>query len=182
MAWAAHLIGRRVRVTARVRRGVAAVLAAGAAATGVAVVMAAGGPTSAYDELRDRFEAPIAGGQTLNDRLFSVSGNGRQETIRVAWDAGSEHPLAGTGAGTFEIVWYERRPSTQIVRDAHSLYVETFSELGLVGLALLGAAACSSRWSLQFARDARAMSLPRSAPTWRGLRRAVSTGTGRWSV
>ena len=140
MAWAAHLIARRVRATARVRRGVAVVLAVGAAATGIAVVMAAGGPLSAFDELRDRFEAPVAGGETLNDRLFSVSGNGRQETIRVAWDTGSERPLAGTGAGTFEIVWYERRPSGQIVRDAHSLYAETFSELGLVGLALLGAA------------------------------------------
>lgn len=140
MAWAAHLIAGRVRVTARARRWVAAVLAAGVAAVGVAVVMVAGGPASAFDELRDRFEAPIAGGETLNDRLFSVSGNGRQETIRVAWDAGSEHPLAGTGAGTFEVVWYERRPSLQIVRDAHSLYAETFSELGIVGITLLGAA------------------------------------------
>ena len=140
MAWAAHLVARRVRVTARTRRGVAVVLAAGVAAAGVAAVVAVGGPTSVFDELRDRFEAPVAQGETLNDRLFSVSGNGRQETIRVAWDAGSEHPLAGTGAGTFEIVWYERRPSTQIVRDAHSLYAETFGELGIVGIALLGAA------------------------------------------
>ena len=29
---------------------------------------------------------------SLNDRLFSVSGTGRAETIRVAWDAGSDHP------------------------------------------------------------------------------------------
>ena len=140
MAWAAHLIARRVRVTARARRGVAAVLAAGVAAAGLAAVVVAGGPTGAFDKLRDRFEAPVAEGETLNDRLFSVSANGRQETIRVAWDTGSEHPLAGAGAGTFEIVWYERRPSGQIVRDAHSLYAETFSELGIVGLALLGAA------------------------------------------
>jgi Zn-dependent protease len=68
-----------------------------------------------------------------------LSGSGRHETIRVAWKAGSEHPIAGTGAGTFEILWYERRPSTQTVRDAHSLYVETFNELGIIGITLLGA-------------------------------------------
>ncbi len=140
LALAAHLIARRVPVTARVRRGVAAALAAGVAAVAVVAVMTAGGPRGAFDELRNRFEAPLAGGETLNDRLLSLSGNGRQETIRVAWDAGSEHPIAGTGAGTFEILWYERRPSTQTVRDAHSLYVETFNELGIVGITLLGAA------------------------------------------
>jgi hypothetical protein len=58
----------------------------------------------------------------------------------VAWDAGVDHPVAGTGAGTFEFIWYEQRPSGLIVRDAHSLYVEMFHELGVAGLALLVAA------------------------------------------
>jgi hypothetical protein len=121
------------------RRGIAIVFAAGVAAAGVVAVLSAGGPASAIEKLRDRFEAPATSGPSLNDRLFSLSGAGREETIPTAWDLGTEHPLAGTGAGTFQIFWYERRPSTQIVRDAHSLYLETFNELGVVGLVLLGA-------------------------------------------
>jgi hypothetical protein len=43
----------------------------------------------------------------------------------------------GNGSGTFEYLWYERRPIDLVVRDGHSLYVETFAELGVVGVALL---------------------------------------------
>ena len=84
-----------------------------------------------------RFNADPVVGVDLNDRLFSVSGNGRSEQLRVAWNAGREHPFVGQGSGTFEYLWYERRPNLLIVRDGHSLYMETFAELGLVGLALL---------------------------------------------
>jgi tetratricopeptide (TPR) repeat protein len=73
----------------------------------------------------------------LNDRLFSLSANGREQTISVAWDLGTEHVLGGAGSGTFQIAWYEDRPSQLIVRDAHSLYAETFAELGILGLTLL---------------------------------------------
>lgn len=139
LAWVAHRTARRVRVTPGIRRGTAIVFAAGVAAAGVVAMLSAGGPASAIEKLRDRFEAPATSGPSLNDRLFSLSGAGREETITTAWDLGTEHPLAGTGAGTFQIFWYERRPSTRIVRDAHSLYLETFNELGVVGLVLLGA-------------------------------------------
>jgi O-antigen ligase len=140
LAWGAHRIAQAVPATTRVRRGTAAVLGAGVLAVAVGALLAAGGPASAVTKVRDRFEAVPSFGPNLNDRLFSISGTGRAETIRVAWDQGSDHPVVGTGAGTFEVVWYENRPSLQIVRDAHSLYVETFNELGIVGLALLLAA------------------------------------------
>ena len=140
LGWAAHRIARAVPTTPRVRRGASVGLAAAAVVAGVAAVLAVGGPASGVTELRDRFEAAPTVGQSLNDRLFTISGTGRAETIEVAWDAGSDHPLLGTGAGTFEATWYEQRPSAAIVRDAHSLYAETFGELGLVGLALLVAA------------------------------------------
>ena len=95
------------------------------------------GPRDAFDKIEQRFNADPVGGVDLNDRLFSVSGNGRSEQLRVAWDAGREHPFVGQGSGTFEYLWYERRPNLLVVRDGHSLYMETFAELGLVGLALL---------------------------------------------
>lgn len=135
-----HRLADRARSSRRARRGAAVVLVAGFAAAAVAALLAMGGPAGSIDKIRERFEAPPTGSTDLNDRLFSLSGNGREETIRVVWDAGRDHPIAGSGAGTFEIVWYERRPSPQIVRDAHSLYAEIFDELGIVGLLLLGAA------------------------------------------
>ena len=140
LGWAAQRIARAVPTTARVRRAASVALASAALVVGIAALLAVGGPASAVTELRDRFEAAPAVGPSLNDRLFSISGTGRAQTIEVAWDDGLDHPFVGTGAGTFELNWYEQRPSAAIVRDAHSLYAEAFSELGLVGLALLVAA------------------------------------------
>jgi O-antigen ligase len=56
---------------------------------------------------------------------------------RVAVEDGAAHPLRGSGAGSFDDYWREHRPLPAFVRDAHSLYLETTAELGLVGLALL---------------------------------------------
>jgi O-antigen ligase len=141
VGWLAHRVADRVPLRRRGRRIANIALAAAVCACVGVVLVAAGGPAAAVSELRERFEAaPTAAGPDLNDRLFSFSSNGRTETLRVAWDVGIEHPLGGQGAGTYEYVWYERRPSQQIVRDAHSLYAETFAELGIVGLVLLIAA------------------------------------------
>jgi len=113
----------------------------GVAVAAVVVTLATlGGPSAAIDRVRDRFEAAPVIGASLNDRLFSISGTGRADTIRVAWDSAMDHPLAGTGAGTYEIIWYEHRPNPADVRDAHSLYIETLSELGVIGFVLLLAA------------------------------------------
>ena len=55
----------------------------------------------------------------------------------VAVQDASDHALLGSGAGSFDDVWLERRSIPAFVRDAHSLYLETAAELGVVGLALL---------------------------------------------
>lgn len=48
-----------------------------------------------------------------------------------------ERPALGSGAGSFYLSWREHRTAPQEVRDAHSLYIETLSELGPVGLVLV---------------------------------------------
>jgi hypothetical protein len=57
------------------------------------------------------------------------------------WDAALEtfaaDPAIGAGAGGFATEWLKRRDIDEVVRDAHSLELETAAELGLVGLALL---------------------------------------------
>jgi hypothetical protein len=58
----------------------------------------------------------------------------------VAWGDAAQAPAVGRGAGTFALSWAEEQPIPQNARDAHSLYLETLAELGLVGLALLALA------------------------------------------
>ena len=62
-----------------------------------------------------------------------LSSANRDEYWRVALDAFGEEPLIGTGAGTYQFTWDEKRKLPLPVLDAHSLYLESFSELGLVG-------------------------------------------------
>src|SRR5437764_6143173 len=66
----------------------------------------------------------------------------RVETVRghywrVALHAWRRHPLAGIGSASFAVEWLRHRGRDQAALDAHSLYIETLAELGLVGAALL---------------------------------------------
>jgi hypothetical protein len=69
-------------------------------------------------------------------RLASLQSH-RYAYWKVALGAFKDHPLAGLGSGGFEVRWLERRKIHESVADAHSLYVETAGELGLVGLVAL---------------------------------------------
>jgi O-Antigen ligase len=133
----ARAVARRVPVSKRVRQRVDVSLAVLVVAVTVVLVLVAVGPLGGVAGLEARFNAAPKTSADLNKRLFDISGNGRSEQFRVAWHAAKERPLAGNGAGSYEFLWYERRPSSDIVRDAHSLYLETLAELGVVGLALL---------------------------------------------
>ena len=72
--------------------------------------------------------------------LLSESGSGRWQFWETAADQFEEHPLLGDGAGSFEAYWAQHGTLYRFIRDAHSLYLETLGELGLIGLALLAGA------------------------------------------
>ncbi len=89
---------------------------------------------------------------------------------RVAFDSFAEHPLGGSGIHGFAADWLERRDIGEGVQDAHSLYIETLTELGLPGLLFLalflggagvalwragepGWAAASAVWAIHAAVD-----------------------------
>jgi hypothetical protein len=80
--------------------------------------------------------APVTGGN-LNRRLFSFSSVPRAQQWTVAWEEYRAHPWLGSGAGTYELAWLRDRTSPTKVIDAHSLYLETLSELGPLGLLLV---------------------------------------------
>jgi len=73
---------------------------------------------------------------TAAERLVSVQSN-RYGYWRVAAGVFADHPVAGVGSGAFAVEWLQRREIEEGVRDAHSLYLETAAELGLVGLLAL---------------------------------------------
>jgi O-Antigen ligase len=108
-------------------------------------------------------------------RLVSVQSN-RYAYWKVAARTFADHPVAGVGAGGFAVAWLRERDIAETVRDAHSLYIETAAELGLIGLAALallvlgalrsagaalrragppaaGAAAALAAWALHAALD-----------------------------
>lgn len=70
-------------------------------------------------------------------RFGALSGNGRYAYWKTAIDAMPGHWLKGFGPGTFEFVWLPRAPFLSYVRNAHSLYIETLTEVGVIGLVLL---------------------------------------------
>jgi O-antigen ligase len=80
--------------------------------------------------------------QDPKQHFTDFSGAGRYDFWRVAIDAFGEKPLLGHGAGTYEFSWEQHRSINAPVHDAHSLYLEAFAELGIVGgvlvLALIG--------------------------------------------
>ena len=64
-----------------------------------------------------------------------------------------DHPVGGTGAGTYAQYWMAARSDRGKVLDVHNLYLETMAELGLVGLCLLGALLCWFRSQRPCASD-----------------------------
>jgi O-Antigen ligase len=92
---------------------------------------------------------PEQGGTASAKRLHSLQSN-RYDYWPVALRAFAGHPVGGVGSAGFRVEWLRERPRPEPAQDAHSLYVETLGELGLVGFALLlaflgGVAACAWR-------------------------------------
>jgi hypothetical protein len=133
-----HLVERRLRLPQRAGAILVAAVIAAAAVVAVGALIAADGPVTVVERGVDAFTEPLPAGEgDLQRRLLSVSGNGRGDYWRVAWEMVRDEPLLGTGAGSFEAHWLRERPISFPARDAHNLYLESLAELGPLGLALL---------------------------------------------
>lgn len=92
--------------------------------------------------------SPPARGATA--QRFADIGSNRADYWRVAVDSFAGAPLQGVGTAGFRVEWLRERDVAEGAVDAHSLYLETAAELGLIGLALLaafvgGVAVCARR-------------------------------------
>src|SRR5205823_5057691 len=75
--------------------------------------------------------------QSAGSHLLSTSGTGRWQLWTAAVEQFRTRPVVGQGAGSYE-QWQTRHGTLgEFVQDAHSLYLQTLGELGVVGLVLL---------------------------------------------
>jgi hypothetical protein len=108
-------------------RGVRAAIAVGL------VVAVAGGGILAARSVERTEDIPTTAG-----RIATFETN-RPAYWEVALESFADHPLNGVGTASFAAEWRRERTEGQLAADAHSLYVETLAELGIVGFLLLAA-------------------------------------------
>jgi hypothetical protein len=114
--------------------------AAGAALAALFVAVAVAlGAVGFLERQYDRFahtntDAPTA---QIRERLSDVSNNGRVSLWRAAVRIYDTQQLHGTGAGTYQLYYPRYRTEGLYVVDAHSLYLQSLAELGLVGFVLI---------------------------------------------
>jgi hypothetical protein len=136
VSFAAHAAGLdRFRLPRRTARAVLA--------TGLIALLALGlfaGPSLA-ERAWDSFNRPSPTVATSDaaERLSNLSGE-RRVLWEVALDTFRDHPISGSGAGTFEFDWNRSPRWTHTVRDAHSIYLEELAETGILGALLIGIA------------------------------------------
>jgi hypothetical protein len=112
-----------------------------------ALVLLAGGIAVATLEGKPQSTSPAQGADPA--RLGSIDTN-RYRYWEVAVREFAEQPVAGLGSGGFSVEWLKERDRVDRASDAHSLYLETAAELGVVGLGFLllfigGLAAATAR-------------------------------------
>jgi hypothetical protein len=113
-----------------------------AALAGVLVVLFAAAALNAPGHVSrawDHFKQPRSETGKGTERLGSASGENRYQLWSAAVKEARSQPLTGTGSGTFRYWWARNGDVSETVVDTHSLYLQTLGELGIVGLALLGA-------------------------------------------
>jgi hypothetical protein len=114
----------------------AAIGFAGAVAIAVALATVAGLPGALSRQWRAFKQPKVTGVSSVNayTRFGTATGSHRYQYWQVAIAAFHTNELhGGIGPGTFEFWWAQHNSVSQFVRNAHSLYIETLAELGIVG-------------------------------------------------
>ncbi len=126
------------RLDLRVRAGVARWTVAGLTVAALGLVLLAH-PVRRF-EIFKRLPSEVphdSSGGFVQQHLFSAGGSGRWQFWASALDEWRSAPIAGGGAASYESWWNRHGSFAYVLRDAHSLYLETLGELGVIGLALL---------------------------------------------
>jgi len=114
--------------------GIAVAIVSGA----VLVAVVAANPADQWRSFKALPSFDGAPSTFVSRHLQSGNGNGRYQFWETAADAAKQEPIIGLGAGGYEAYWNQNGPIEYTLKDAHSLVFETISELGIIGLALIG--------------------------------------------
>jgi hypothetical protein len=100
--------------------------------------LAASDPAARLREFKTPQPAQTTPGvMAIQTHLSTGSGSGRWQFWGAALDEFSHHPITGAGAGSYEPWWAQHGSIDMFVRNAHSLWLETLGELGLIGVLLV---------------------------------------------
>ena len=125
-----------VRPTAlTVSRRTASIATLGGLALALIVAVAIGVPGQLSHQWRLFKQTDTTGVVSSNvlSRLGTVTGSHRYQYWQTAVHAWKSKPLTGIGPGTYEFYWAQHGPIYEFIRNAHSLYLETLAEAGLIG-------------------------------------------------
>jgi hypothetical protein len=148
------LLAMPALASVRMRRLVAAALVVGVAVVAVPAAVAELRSSDVFTEAFSDADPNLA--DPGNTRLVSLSLNGRRDAWRVAAAAGRASPIAGAGQGTFPLAWTEDRRLEQLyLLQPHSIILELFAELGVVGVVLFLVAVLSVVGGIAFGSDRR---------------------------
>jgi hypothetical protein len=127
-------------VDPRIARAAAVALVVLVLAALAAAVVRAGGPadfvSARWHEFSNRISAQVPESPT---RIVSVSSSNRWRWWTEAWNAFTDKPLQGTGAGTFELIDRVERNSPLATTEPHSVPLQFLSETGIIGFLLYAA-------------------------------------------
>jgi O-Antigen ligase/Tetratricopeptide repeat len=134
---AARRIERPGALTIRRRR--AGWLTLGGIAIALIVVVAAGLPSELSHQWRVFKQTDVTHevSGNLYSRLGTAAGSHRYQYWAAAVHAFESQPLNGIGPGTFQFYWAQHGSLFEFIRNAHSLYLESLAEVGVVGFALI---------------------------------------------
>jgi O-antigen ligase len=120
------------------RQAVRVGLGVGSAVLVLVLALALGGGGFAHREY-DKFVHGTHEGHIVQtrDRLTDPANDGRLPLWRAALDMYDTQKLRGTGAGTYQQYFPRYRSENGYVVDAHSLYLQSLAELGIVGFVLI---------------------------------------------
>ncbi|MFL5958791.1 MAG: O-antigen ligase family protein [Gaiellaceae bacterium] len=109
---------------------------------GTVLAIALSHPIAKFDAFRSNsFAAGGSDTSYVTSHLLSSTGSGRWQFWGAASREFQARPLNGGGAGSWEFWWLQHNTLAGFFTQyAHSLYLESLAELGIVGLLLIGGA------------------------------------------